>query len=391
MIDVPEQPVSAPGASVPADSVAPLREIRKAFEAARDEIRKVIVGQDDCIDCLLVAALSGGHVLLTGVPGLGRTLLVKAVGRVLGLTCHRIQFTPDLLPTDITGSEVLEQTDAQGRRFRFFKGPVFCNLLLADEINRSPARTQAALLEAMHEHQVTVGGRTFPLPDPFLVVATKNSMETEGVWRMPEAQIDRFMLMVELPYPDEEGEVELLRRTTGADARQLATVLDPATLVRMRQLALRVPVVPAVKRFAVDIVRASRPGAGAPADLEPVIRLGASPRAAQCLLRGAKVLALLQDRTHVTREDVRRMAVPVLAHRLMLDFRAVSRGVKTREVVARIVAEADAKRLPGDLYRYNRRHVLRRPQAPDAREADDGQGRAPAAGRGATTEKRGGS
>ena len=349
-----------PAASFAPEAVAEqLQQFRRSFESARDEIRKIIVGQDDCIDCLLVAVLAGGHVLLTGVPGLGRTLLVKSVSKVLGLTCNRIQFTPDLLPTDITGSEVLEHSERHGRRFHFFKGPVFCHLLLADEINRSPARTQAALLEAMHERQVTVGGQTFPLPAPFMVVATKNSMETEGVWRMPEAQIDRFMLMVDLPYPEESDEIELLRRTTGKKGSEPAAVLDAAGLVRMQRVAIRVPVVPAVKRFAVNIVRASRPGAGAPEDLDPVIRLGASPRAAQCMLRGAKVLALLQGRTYVTREDVIRMAYPVLAHRLMLDFRAVSHGVKPREVVDRVVAAADAKRVPADLYRHNRRHVLR--------------------------------
>lgn len=332
---------------------------KQRFETCRDEVRKVFVGQDAAIEAILVAVFSGGHVLLTGVPGLGRTHLVKTLARVLGLEYGRIQFTPDLLPTDITGTEALERAGGHAGRFRFYKGPVFCNLLLADEVNRSPARTQAALLEAMHERQVTVGGRTFPLPLPFVVVATMNSMETDGVCRMPEAQIDRFMVMIDLRYPDEAAEIELLRMTTSGEQAEVQSVLSPSEIIRMQQLAAHVPVVPAVKRFAVDIVRASRPGADAPAALEPLIRLGASPRAAQSMLRGAKVLALVDGRLHVTRGDIRRLADTVLCHRLMLDYRSASHGMGPREVIRAILEAAERRRMPADTYRYNRKLVLR--------------------------------
>jgi len=271
----------------------------------------------------------------------------------------RIQFTPALLPTDITGTEALERAGGHPGRFRFYKGPVFCNLLLADEVNRSPARTQAALLEAMHERQVTVGGRTFPLPRPFVVVATMNSMESDGVSRMPEAQIDRFMVMLDLRYTTEAAEIELLRMTTSVEPAEAQPVLSPSEILRMQELATRVPVVPAVKRFAVDIVRASRPGAGAPEALEKLIRLGASPRATQSLLRGAKVLALVDGRLYVTRGDIRRLAYPVLSHRLMLDHRSSSHGMGPREAVRAILETAERRRLPADTYGHNRKLVLR--------------------------------
>ena len=271
----------------------------------------------------------------------------------------RIQFTPDLLPTDITGTEALERAGGHASRFRFYKGPVFCNLLLADEVNRSPARTQAALLEAMHERQVTVGGQTFPLPRPFVVVATMNSMESDGVSRMPEAQIDRFMVMLDLRYTTEAAEIELLRMTTSVEQAEAQPVLSPSEILRMQELATRVPVVPAVKRFAVDIVRASRPGAGASEALAKLIRLGASPRAAQSLLRGAKVLALVDGRLYVTRGDIRRLAYPVLSHRLMLDHRSSSHGMGPREAVRAILATAERRRLPADTYGYNRKLILR--------------------------------
>lgn len=345
--------------AVQPDVVRQLQPFRETFEAVRVEIQKVFVGADRSVEHLLIAVFSGGHVLLTGVPGLGRTLLVKSLASVLGLTHNRIQFTSDLLPTDITGSEVLERTPDHERRFRFFKGPVFCHLLLADEINRSSARTQAALLEAMHECQVTAAGETHFLPRPFIVVATRNSMETEGVWRMPEAQIDRFMLAIELGYLTEEEEMELIRRTTGAYHVELRTMADPDTILRMQNLAAAIPVAPAVKRYAVDIVRCSRPGAGAPKEVEPLVRLGASPRAAQSILRGAKVMAIVRGRSYVTREDLRAVAVPALDHRLMLDFRAISRGVRPGDVVAKLIAAADRHRVPEGAYRYNRRLVLR--------------------------------
>jgi MoxR-like ATPase len=342
------------------DILVRLERFAESFAAARREMARVVVGQDRAIEQLLVAILAGGNVLLTGVPGLGRTLLVKTLATVLGLTYNRVQFTPDLLPSDIIGTEVLEKMADGSRRFRFFKGPVFCNLLLADEINRSPARTQAALLEAMHERQATIGGQTYWLPKPFAVVATRNSTETEGVWRMPEAQIDRFLAQIELPYPREDDEVELLRRTTGRSRVEPAAVLTPEAVAEMQDTATAVPVTPAVKAFALEIVRASRPTESANVAQPPsavrfdedqafinhTIRLGGSPRAAQALLRAAKVLAIVRGRSYVTRADVTCMAGAALEHRLILDLRAASRGVKMDQVVSRLVKLAQKRFTP---------------------------------------------
>jgi MoxR-like ATPase len=257
----------------------------------------------------------------------------------------------------------LERDNHGERRFRFFKGPIFCNLLLADEINRSPARTQAALLEAMHERQVTIGGQTYWLPEPFLVVATRNSLETDGVWRMPEAQIDRFLASIELVYPNEEEEIELLWRTTGSQQIEVRTVLGPQDILEMQKTAAAVPIAPTIQGFALDIVRCSRPseqaqaeaaslqgkqrpGNAAPTGPAASIRLGASPRAAQAILRGAKVLAIVRGRSHVSSDDVLTMARPVLEHRLVLDLRASSRGVKPGDVIAGLVAAARRRRFP---------------------------------------------
>jgi MoxR-like ATPase len=348
----------------PGNLIERLERFRSNFQAVQAEMSKVIVGQQQTMEVLLVAILAGGHVLLTGVPGLGRTLLVKTLAQVLGLSYRRVQFTPDLLPSDIVGAEVLERGGEGERRFRFFPGPIFCNLLLADEVNRSPARTQAALLEAMHERQVTMGGHTYRLPEPFVVIATRNSMETDGVWRMPEAQIDRFLVALELGYLDEEAEVELLRRTTGSHRIEVHKVLQPQDILAMQKIATAVPVTPAIKGFALEIVRASRPGQDeaqaavgtlqrrvGPAGLESdnpaaSIRLGASPRAAQAILRGAKVLALVRGRCHVCSADVLTMANPVLEHRLVLDLRSSTRGVKPRDVIAGLIQAARQRRLP---------------------------------------------
>lgn len=336
-----------------------LNAFRESFEAVRAEMNKVMVGRQSALEQLLVATLSGGHVLLTGVPGLGRTLLVKTLAKVLGLAYSRVQFTPDLLPSDIVGTEVLEKGPEGERHFRFFKGPVFCNLLLADEINRSPARTQAALLEAMHERQVTIGGQTYWLPKPFTVIATRNNLETDGVWRMPEAQVDRFMVAIELNYPAEEEEIELLRRTTSDVSADVRNVLSPEEVIEMQKFATTVPVVPVIKRFALDIVRASRPETGTSEDAGRDIRLGGSPRAGQSILRGAKVLAVVRGRSYVSSEDVKTMVYPVLAHRIVLDFRASSRGLTVRKMVEKLIRAAEAGRTPQDAYSFNAKHVLK--------------------------------
>jgi MoxR-like ATPase len=328
------------------DLVQQLEHFRTCFQATQAEMRKIVVGQPRALETLLVTVMAGGHALLTGPPGLGRTLLAKTLAQVLGLTYNRIQFTPDLLPSDIIGTEVLERGSHGERRFRFFKGPIFCNLLLADEINRSPARTQAALLEAMHERQVTLGGQVYRLPNPFLVIATCNSLETDGVWRLPEAQIDRFLAAIELGYLSENEEVELLRRTTGSARTEVRTVLSPKEVVQMQQIVTRVPVAPTIQSFALEIVRSSRPseeqGSNHPA---ASIRLGASPRAAQAILLGAKVLALVRGRCYVSSDDVLAMASPMLEHRLVLDLRANARGVKPGAIVAELIEAARQRRL----------------------------------------------
>jgi MoxR-like ATPase len=322
------------------DFVQQLRLFRTRFQAVQAEISKVVVGQAQALQHLLVTVLAGGHVLLTGAPGLGRTLLAKTLAQVLGLTYNRIQFTPDLLPSDIVGAEVLERGENGQRRFRFFKGPIFCQLLLADEINRSPARTQAALLEAMHERQVTLGGQLYPLPRPFIVLATRNSLESDGVWRMPEAQIDRFMTSIELTYLSENEEVELLRRTTGAQRAEVRTILSPDELLEMQKLVSRVPVATTIQNFALAIIRASRDEGTA------AIRLGASPRAAQSIIMGAKVLALVRGRFYVTSDDVLAMALPVLQHRLVLDMRASAAGVTPGDIVAKLIQTARQLKQP---------------------------------------------
>jgi MoxR-like ATPase len=323
-------------------------EFGETFHRIRAELGKVVVGQDRVIEHLLVAVFAGGHVLLTGMPGLGRTLLVKTLAEVLGLEYRRLQFTPDLLPSDILGTEVLEHHRASGERgFRFFRGPVFTNLLLADEINRSPTRTQSALLEAMQENQVTAGGHTYPLPRPFILVATENSLDTEGVWRLGEAQVDRFMMAIEQHYPSDGEERRILEWTTGTRQERVEAVANPQRVLAMQALAREVPVVPSVRDFALALVRGSRAGQpGTDPALEEIVRLGASPRAAQALLLGAKVTALVRGRTHVTRQDVIDVAPAVLVHRVLLDVRAQAAGRRFADVMQRLIDRARERFFP---------------------------------------------
>ncbi len=348
----------------PADIIPKLESFRANFEAVRQEIDKVFVGQRSVVEALLVGVFSGGHILLTGVPGLGRTFLVKALSTVLGLTQSRIQFTPDLLPSDVLGSEILDNAGSKGgRSFRFFKGPIFSQLVLADEVNRSPARTQSALLEAMQERQVTNGGTTYWLPKPFLVIATRNNLETEGVWQMPEAQLDRFMVAIELTYLEEDQEVELLRRSTGTRQPQVKTILGAEQILEMQALATSVPVPPSVLDFATKLVRLTRSEDGSDNELTRSIRLGASPRATQGIIRGAKVLALYRGRPYVSRADVLTMAYPILEHRLVLDFRAASRGVKVKDVVLKLLEKARTLRPYEEAFNSTAKNVLRRGDA----------------------------
>jgi MoxR-like ATPase len=325
-----------------------LSQFQKSFQAVHAELSRVIVGQATALEQLLVALFADGHVVLSGVPGLGRTLLVKSLARVLGLSFSRIQFTPDLLPTDITGTEVLQESpDRRTRSFRFFKGPVFANLVLADEINRSPPRTQAALLEVMQERQVTVGGRKYSVPSPFLLVATQNSLETEGIFPLPEAQMDRFLLAIHLDYPSFQEELDIIDVATGARAATPAQVLSPEQMLEMQKTARLVPVVPSVKEYALALVRNTRPGTPEAADgIGHLVRWGASPRGGQALLTCAKVLACVRGRPYVTRQDIREVALPALAHRLILNFRAGAQGMSLSELVQRLIATTDAQLAP---------------------------------------------
>ncbi|MDP6357050.1 MAG: MoxR family ATPase [Planctomycetota bacterium] len=322
-------------------------EFHETFHAARREVRKVVAGQEGVVEHLLASVFADGHVLLKGPPGLGRTLMVRTLAHVLGLDFRRIQFSPDLLPTDILGAEVLESNVSTGeRKFRFFKGPVFANLILADEVNRSPTRTQAALLEVMQERQVTSVGHTYFLPKPFILIATQNTLETEGVWTLSEAQTDRFLMMIEQDYPQEDEERRMLRLTTGSGRLMPESVADAETIQAMQRLAREVPVVPSVKDFALSIVRSSRPGESEAVEASRRdVRLGASPRAAQALLLSAKVLALARGRRHVTRQDVIRVTKPVMAHRLLMDVRAHAEGRGHQQVIDALIQQAKQKSL----------------------------------------------
>ncbi len=321
---------------------------QRTFHRAKDEISRVVVGQERVVEHLLAAIFAGGNVLLRGMPGLGRTLLVKTLAQVLGLEHRRIQFTPDLLPTDIIGTEVLESNPVTGERhFRFFQGPVFANLVLADEINRSPTRTQNTLLEVMQERQVTVGGRTYPLPKPFFMVATENSQDTEGVFQLGEAQVDRFLMMIEQEYPGGEHEKLMVMQTTGTRSAEAERMAGPEEILAMQALAREVPVVPAVRDFALALVRGSRPGEDDSApEARGLVRLGASPRAAQALLLAGKVMALARGRRHVAQQDIVDVARPVMAHRLLLDYRAQAEGRDYRTVLEALVARARERAIP---------------------------------------------
>jgi MoxR-like ATPase len=319
--------------------LAAVDELAQARTLLLAEIEKRIVGQRDVVDHLLVALFSRGHCLFVGVPGLAKTLLISTVAEVLHLSFNRIQFTPDLMPSDITGTDVLEEDHTTGRRvFRFVKGPVFANLLLADEINRTPPKTQAALLQAMQEYRVTAGGQTYPLELPFLVFATQNPIEQEGTYPLPEAQLDRFMFYVHVTYPSAEEEVEIVRSTTTAVRRTLDRVLSPERIRALQDLVLRVPAADHVIRHAVDLVRATRPKEpGAPAFVKEFVDWGAGPRASQYLVVGAKARAILDGRMAATVEDVRALAGPVLVHRVITNFRAESDNVRSEDVVRRLL------------------------------------------------------
>jgi len=328
------------------DPVLAVAEVRRALARLREEIHKSIVGQDEVVDQAILAILCGGHAVVEGVPGLAKTLLVSSLARTLSLQFSRIQFTPDLMPSDMTGTEVIQEDRATGTRaLRFVKGPIFANIVLADEINRTPPKTQAALLEAMQERQVTAGGVRYPLPAPFFVLATKNPIEQEGTYPLPEAQLDRFMLNIRVRYPSERDEIEIVSRTTSTGLTLPEPVLDASDILRMQELVRRIPVAEHVVRHAIRIVRATRVREedGATAEVPKVCRdylaWGAGPRASQFLVLAAKAQALMEGATHATTAHVRGIALPVMRHRIVTNFNAEADGVRADDVV-RMILEA---------------------------------------------------
>jgi MoxR-like ATPase len=323
---------------------ARIDQLQQAHQAMRREIARRIVGQDDVIEEMLIALFSGGHVLLEGVPGLAKTLLIGTLARVMDLSFGRIQFTPDLMPADITGSEIMEEDQATGRReFRFVRGPVFANVILADEINRTPPKTQSALLQAMQEKQVTAAGHTLPLEAPFFVLATQNPIEQEGTYPLPEAQLDRFMVNVLIGYPAMDEEIRIVEATTGVQGEEPAVVLGRDDVLAFQDVVREVQPQEQVTRHAVQLVRATRVGTpDAAAAAGEFLAWGAGPRAAQDLIRGAKTRALLDGRETPSLEDVRRLAHPVLRHRLVTNFHAEAESVAKDTIIDRILAEVGA-------------------------------------------------
>ena len=317
------------------DDLAAAEKLRASYQKLRAELHKIIVGQDDVIEELLVALFAGGHCILEGVPGLAKTLLISSLARCLSLTFNRIQFTPDLMPSDITGTEVITEDKATGNRvFRFLPGPVFANVILADEINRTPPKTQAAMLECMQERQVTIGGVRHELKPPFYVLATQNPIEQEGTYPLPEAQQDRFMLKVQIGYPTYDEELEIATKTTGEYSHRVDPVLNSQEILALQDVVRRVPAAPPVIKYALDLVRSTRPHEpGVPAMVKDKVSWGAGPRAVQFLILGAKARAVLRGNKHVSTEDIRALAKPVLRHRVVMNFAAQAEGYTTDRFV----------------------------------------------------------
>ena len=307
---------------------------------------KRIVGQEAVLDEILMALVAGGHALLVGVPGLAKTMMIRAVAEAMALEFRRIQFTPDLVPSDITGTELLEEDSQTGHRsFRFVRGPVFANIVLADEINRAPPRTQAALLEAMQEHRVTVAGQTMPLPEPFFVLATQNPIEQEGTYPLPEAQLDRFLFDIRIGYPGADEEVAILRATTGVGETPLKPIIGASEARALQRLTREVAAADAALRYAASLARATRPKGGEATELvEQFVRWGAGPRAGQALILGAKAAALLAGRQVVSPEDIRRVARPVLRHRVLPNFAAEAEGIDSERIVEDLIARVPEPR-----------------------------------------------
>ena len=314
--------------------------LQAAYRRITDELAKVIVGQEQVIEEMLVAMFARGHCLLVGVPGLAKTLIIRTVAQTMSLKFSRIQFTPDLMPSDITGTEVIHEDKLSGARsFRFLPGPVFANVILADEINRTPPKTQAALLEAMQEHQVTVGGQEHPVPEPFFVLATQNPIEQEGTYPLPEAQLDRFMFNVLVDYPSEDEELEIVKRTTTDTDVVIEPMLTAAEIEQLTAIVRKVPVADHVARYALRLARLSRANQpDAPDFVREYVTWGAGPRASQYMVLGAKARAVLLGRQFVNHEDIRAVALPVLRHRIRTNFNADAEGITSEEIIRKLIA-----------------------------------------------------
>ena len=325
--------------------IAAVENLHLAYNKIRSEIGKIIIGQDEVIEQLLISLLANGHCLLVGVPGLAKTLLISTLAEVLNLNFNRIQFTPDLMPSDITGTEIIEEDHTTSKRkFRFVKGPVFANIILADEINRTPPKTQAALLQAMQEHEVTIAGETYKLDEPFFVLATQNPIEQEGTYPLPEAQLDRFMFNVLVDYPSGKEEIEIVKSTTTIQDYKLEKVWDSKEIVSFQKLVRRVPVSDHLVEYAVNLVRATRPNETDAADyIKNWVNWGAGPRASQYLILAAKTKAILDGRPTPGPEDVRFAAYPVLRHRIVTSFNAEADGIDTVEIIKRLLDSIKAK------------------------------------------------
>jgi MoxR-like ATPase len=326
-------------------------EFLEKFKNHRDlmvqELHKVIVGQDAVIEQILVAIFTGGHCLLVGVPGLAKTLLVSTIAQILDVKFKRIQFTPDLMPSDITGTNVLEESDTGRREFRFVQGPVFTSILLADEINRTPPKTQAALLQAMQEREVTIGQTTYPLPEPFFVIATQNPIEQEGTYPLPEAQLDRFMFDVKVDYPNLEEEEEILQTTTAGEKPDVRKVLSAKSILYLQRQINLIEVAPLTVNYVARLVRATRPSDGsAPKFIQEMVDWGAGPRAGQYLIAGGRGIAAMDGRPSVSLDDIRKVAIPVLRHRISTNFQAQAEGLTTEDLIMRLLDEVPEPNIP---------------------------------------------
>jgi MoxR-like ATPase len=319
--------------------------LRKAFAELKEEMGKIIVGQDQVVEQLLIAIFARGHCLLVGVPGLAKTLMISTLSKTLSLSFNRIQFTPDLMPSDITGTEIIQENKSTGARsFQFVKGPIFANIILADEINRTPPKTQAALLEAMQEGQVSAGNTKHKLEQPFFVLATQNPIEQEGTYPLPEAQLDRFMFNTLVDYPSEDEEFEIIKRTTTIMKHDIQPVLSGADIMRLQEFVRTVPAAEHVIRYAMKLVRSTRiNGADAPDFVNEWLSWGAGPRAAQYLILGGKARAVLYGRDHVSTADIDAVALPVLRHRIITNFTAEAEGITTDKVVERLIAHCQSE------------------------------------------------